>query len=233
VVSWAQQAGLQVSLDLIYGTPGETIESWKHTLDWALSLEPDHISAYALIVEQGTALASRIRRGDIQPPDDDLHADMYEVADVVLSTAGFSWYEVSNWAKSPACQSRHNQSYWKSDDWWGVGPGAHSHVGGVRWWNVKHPSAYAERVHQSVSPAHARESLTPEAQLLESLMLGIRMREGLRVEAIPGDHTSLLAEWVSRGLIEGRELLDGRICPTVEGRLKADYLARELSSSVG
>ncbi|MEY2900580.1 MAG: hypothetical protein RL247_746 [Actinomycetota bacterium] len=233
VVSWAQQAGLQVSLDLIYGTPGETIESWKHTLDWALSLEPDHISAYALIVEQGTALASRIRRGDIQPPDDDLHADMYEVADVVLSKAGFSWYEVSNWAKSPACQSRHNQSYWKSDDWWGVGPGAHSHVGGVRWWNVKHPSAYAERVHQSVSPAHARESLTPEAQLLESLMLGIRMREGLRVEAIPGDHTSLLAEWVSRGLIEGRELLDGRICPTVEGRLKADYLARELSSSVG
>ena len=233
VVSWVKRAGLQVSLDLIYGTPGESIESWQRTLDYALSLDPDHISAYALIVEQGTALASRIRRGEIQPPDDDLHADMYQVADVVLSDAGFSWYEVSNWAKSPAYRSRHNLSYWKSDDWWGVGPGAHSHVGGVRWWNVKHPSAYAARVQERLSPAHARERLTAEAQLLESLMLGIRMREGLRVESIPGDHSSLLAEWVSRGLIGGRELLDGLIAPTVEGRLRADYLARELSSSVG
>lgn len=229
VVRCARDAGLQVSLDLIYGTPGETLESWSNTLQSALTLEPDHISAYALIVEKGTALAARISRGELSAPDDDLHAEMYALADRVLEEAGYSWYEVSNWAAQPRYQSRHNLSYWNSEDWWGIGPGAHSHVGGVRWWNVKHPSAYASRMAEGVSPAHAREVLGDHAMAMEHILLGIRLRSGLDAEVIPPEKRPLLAEWVSRGLLDGGNLLSGRVVPTLHGRLVADFLARELT----
>lgn len=229
VVQWVKDAGLQVSLDLIYGTPGETLESWRNTLLSALDLEPDHISAYALIVERGTALAARISRGELAAPDDDLHAEMYTLADELLEQAGYSWYEVSNWARTSDHRSRHNLSYWNSDDWWGIGPGAHSHLGGVRWWNVKHPSAYAARIAHGVSPAHAREVLSANAAHIERILLRIRLREGLDAQSVPEEHRPLLAEWVSRGLLEGVELLAGRVVPTVQGRLMADFLARELT----
>ena len=145
VVQWAKDAGLDASVDLIYGTPGESLDNWRRSLDAALSYDVDHLSAYALIVEDGTALARRIRRGEIAPVDDDLHAAMYETADAALSAAGYEWYEVSNWARGGAV-SRHNLSYWLGHDWWGVGPGAHSHVGGVRGGDVKHPTAWAARL---------------------------------------------------------------------------------------
>jgi len=180
-------------------------------------------------VERGTALAARISRGELSMPDDDLHAEMYTLADQLLQEAGYAWYEVSNWARTPAHQSRHNLSYWTSEDWWGIGPGAHSHVGGVRWWNVKHPSAYAARIGEGVSPAQAREILSDATAQMERVLLGIRLRHGVEVTDIAPGHQTQLAEWVSRGLLEGRELLAGRVVPTLQGRLVADFLARELT----
>src|SRR5215469_2218892 len=152
-VSWARAAGFaQVSLDLIYGTPGETDADWQASLDRALAAGPDHISAYSLIVEEGTRLAARIRRGELPMPDDDVLADRYLIADSRLTGAGMHWYEVSNWAASQQAQCQHNQLYWTGGDWWGVGPGAHSHVSGVRWWNVRHPAVYAQRLGAGASP---------------------------------------------------------------------------------
>ncbi|NUP59359.1 MAG: coproporphyrinogen III oxidase, partial [Pseudarthrobacter sp.] len=156
VVQWARDAGLAVSLDLIYGTPGESLADWRYSLETALSYGPDHISAYALIVEEGTKLAAQMRRGEVPGIDDDDHAEKYELADQLITAAGLGWYEVSNWARTPEQACRHNLAYWRGDDWWGIGPGAHSHVGGVRWWNVKHPSAYANRLSQGLSPAAGR-----------------------------------------------------------------------------
>ncbi|WP_345712254.1 radical SAM family heme chaperone HemW, partial [Kineococcus glutinatus] len=164
-VAWARAAGLDVSLDLIYGTPGESVADWRASLEAALACGPDHVSAYALIVEDGTRLAGQVRRGQVPAPDDDDLATKYEVADDVLTAAGYGWYEVSNWARGPRHACRHNLAYWRGGDWWGVGPGAHSHVGGVRWWNVKHPSAYAQRLAAGSSPAHAREVLGEEGTM--------------------------------------------------------------------
>ncbi len=151
-VRWARAAGLDVSLDLIYGTPGESLDDWRTSVEAALACRPDHVSAYALVVEEGTRLATRVRRGEVTMPDDDDEADKYELADELLTAAGLSWYEVSNWATSAGTRCRHNVGYWSGGDWWGVGPGAHSHVGGVRWWNVKHPSAYAGRLAAAPEP---------------------------------------------------------------------------------
>ena len=157
VVKWAREAGLSVSLDLIYGTPGESLDDWRQSVEHAISQHPDHVSAYSLIVEDGTKLASQIRRGTVAQPDEDLQADMYELADELLEAAGYGWYEVSNWSRTSSAdlgehRSRHNLAYWQGHDWWGIGPGAHSHIGGVRWWNVKHPAAYADRIGAGLSP---------------------------------------------------------------------------------
>jgi len=229
VIEAARASGLQVSVDLIFGTPGETLEQWTRTVDDALSWGSDHISAYALIVEPGTALARRIDRGEIARPDDDLQADMYMAADEAFTRAGYHWYEISNWAASPASESRHNRSYWSAEDWWGIGPGAHSHVGGVRWWNVKHPAAYATRMAERVSPAHAREVLTPDQQSVEKILLGIRMREGIPRDWVARDRSAVIAELMGRGYLEPQAALAGRLVLTVTGRLVADYVVRELT----
>jgi putative oxygen-independent coproporphyrinogen III oxidase len=229
VVADARAAGLQVSLDLIYGAPGETLEQWEQTLAYAVSLAPDHLSAYSLIVEPGTKLAARMKRGELAPIDEDLHADMYVLADQTLMAAGYHWYEISNWARSLDHHSRHNEAYWKSHDWWGIGPGAHSHIGGLRWWNVKHPSAYATRMEQGFSPAHARETLTPEQHHMERILLGLRMNSGIPTAWVGPEAPPLLAQWVSRGLLDGQALLSGRIVLTQSGRLVADLLAGELT----
>ncbi|MGZ4651186.1 MAG: radical SAM family heme chaperone HemW, partial [Kineosporiaceae bacterium] len=183
-VAWARAAGLAVSLDLIYGTPGESLADWRTSLDAALACAPDHVSAYALVVEEDTRMAAKVRRGELPPPDDDALADAYELAEEVLGTAGYGWYEVSNWARTPADACRHNLGYWRGDDWWGIGPGAHSHVGGVRWWNVRHPRAYAGRVADAVSPAQAREVLGPAERYEERVLLGVRLAEGLEVDEL-------------------------------------------------
>ncbi|PPG84018.1 coproporphyrinogen III oxidase [Rathayibacter sp. AY1B7] len=229
VVEWAREAGLQVSLDLIYGTPGESLADWERSLDSALANRPDHLSAYALIVEDGTKLARQIRRGEVATPDDDLTADMYELADARLAAAGYSWYEVSNWARDDAHRSRHNLSYWLGHDWWGVGPGAHSHVGGVRWWNVKHPAAYADRLSTGASPAAGRETLDAGTRRVEDVLLRSRLADGLPIDAIDADRRSEVAGLIADGLVDGRAALGGRIVLTLRGRLLADAVVRRLT----
>ncbi|MXG91065.1 radical SAM family heme chaperone HemW [Nocardioides flavescens] len=224
-VAWARDAGFdQVSLDLIYGTPGESTADWETSLDAALACEPDHVSAYSLIVEDGTALARRVRRGELPMPDEDDLADKYAVADERLTAAGLGWYEVSNWAR-PGSQCRHNVLYWTGADWWGVGPGAHSHVGGVRWWNVRHPAAYAERIAGGLSPAHERELLEPEDRRVERVLLELRLRDGLPLSVLDEVGRSAVPEQVDRGLVD---VVGNRLVLTDRGRLLADGVVRDL-----
>ncbi len=230
VVAWAREAGLGVSVDLIYGTPGESPADWRRSLEAAVAMSPDHVSAYALVVEAGTRLAVRVRRGEVGAPDDDDLADKYETADELLSAAGYGWYEVSNWARGPEHACRHNLGYWRGDDWWGVGPGAHSHVGGVRWWNVRHPSAWARAVHAGLSPAQGREVLDQGSRAVEDVLLRSRLAEGLPVASLPaaraGDVTALVAD----GLLEAAAAMAGLVVPTRRGRLLADVVARTLTA---
>jgi putative oxygen-independent coproporphyrinogen III oxidase len=227
-VAEAKEAGFEhVSLDLIYGTPGESDDDWRASLDAAIAAEPDHISAYSLIVEDGTRLAGRVARGELPRPDDDVLADRYLIADSVLADAGFGWYEVSNWAK-PGGQCRHNLAYWRSADWWGVGPGAHSHVGGVRWWNVKHPTAYAARVSAGVSPGHARECLDASTQRVERVLLQLRLAEGLDLRELDDAGRAVARNEVAAGLLDPLEFERGRGALTRDGRLLADGVVRRL-----
>jgi len=228
VVQWARDAGLQVSLDLIYGTPGESLSDWRTSVEYAISQQPDHISAYALIIEDGTKLARQIRRGEVATPDDDTQADMYELVDELLADAGYSWYEVSNWAKADDLQSRHNLAYWQGHDWWGVGPGAHSHMGGVRWWNVKHPAAYADRIGAGDSPAIGRETLDDETRRVERVLLRSRIREGLVTAELSPEGRTAVAGLIADGLVVPAAALRGRIELTLRGRLLADAVVRRL-----
>jgi putative oxygen-independent coproporphyrinogen III oxidase len=227
-VRWARDAGLKVSVDLIYGTPGESAADWERSLEEALSYEPDHISAYALIIEDGTKLAARIRRGEVPPVDDDDHAEKYLVADARMQAAGLSWYEVSNWARTPADQCRHNLAYWRGDDWWGAGPGAHSHVGGVRWWNVKHPAAYASRLAAGQSPAAGRELLDADTQYVEAVMLRTRLAEGMPTAELNDAGRTAVAGLIADGLVEAPAALRGTLRLTLQGRLLADAVVRTL-----
>jgi oxygen-independent coproporphyrinogen-3 oxidase len=228
VVQWARDAGLQVSLDLIYGTPGESLADWEASLDHALAQRPDHISAYALIVEEGTKLAAQIRRGEVAQPDDDLQADMYELAEQKLRGAGFEWYEVSNWARASEFRSDHNLGYWVGHDWWGIGPGAHSHVGGVRWWNVKHPAAYADRIAAGHSPAAGRETLDAHTRNVEAVLLRTRVREGFPIGLLAASGRTAVAGLIADELVDARAALTGRIELTLRGRLLADAVVRRL-----
>ncbi|TFD65193.1 radical SAM family heme chaperone HemW [Cryobacterium ruanii] len=229
VVEWARAAGLDVSLDLIYGTPGESLADWRTSLEQALRLHPDHLSAYSLIVEDGTKLSRQIRRGEIAPTDDDQQADFYELADELLAAAGYDWYEVSNWAMSNVHRSRHNLAYWTGQDWWGVGPGAHSHVGGVRWWNVKHPAAYAERILAGLSPAAGRETLDASTRELERILLQSRIRTGIAVASLSAAGRREVAGLIADELINAKAALAGSIELTLRGRLLADAVVRRLS----
>ena len=230
---WARAAGFEhVSLDLIYGTPGESDADWRESVASALAAEPDHISAYALIVEEGTRLAARIRRGEIGAPDDDAMADRYLAADDLLAAAGLRWYEISNWAAGAGARCRHNLLYWSSGDWWGVGPGAHSHVGGTRWWNVRHPSAYAARLSAGHSPAQAREILTEREQRLERILLLTRLAEGCPVAELEPDGRAAAQVAVTEGLADRAALAAGRVVLTRRGRLLADAVIRELTGAL-
>ena len=228
-VAAAREVGLAVSLDLIYGTPGESLADWGASLDAAIALEPDHISAYALTVEEGTKLAAQVRRGIHPAPDPDDEAEKYALADERLAAAGFAWYEISNWARRPQDRCRHNVHYWAGANWWGIGPGAHSHVGGVRWWNVKHPSAYAGRLASAESPAAAREILTDDQREDERVLLSVRLADGLPIEGLTRAGREAVAGLIAQGLIEGPAALrERRIVLTRQGRLLADLVVRHL-----
>ncbi len=226
----ARAAGFEhVNLDLIYGAPGETDADWAASLDAVLESPVDHVSAYALIVEDGTRLARRISRGELPMPDDDVLADRYEQADATLRTAGFDWYEVSNWATGDAARCRHNELYWANANWWGIGPGAHSHVGGFRWWNVKHPAAYADRLAAGISPAQDAELLDDDDRALETVMLGLRLREGLPLHRLSETGRRRAEDAVTQGLLAAHAHAGGRAVLTDRGRLLADARVRDLT----
>ena len=233
VVRWARDAGLAVSLDLIYGTPGESLDDWRASVEAALATGVDHVSAYALVVEPGTRMGAQVRRGELARPDDDDQAAKYELADDLFAAHGLTWYEVSNWARTDADACRHNLAYWRGDDWWGVGPGAHSHVGGVRWWNVKHPRPYAERLGAGLSPAAGREVLDEPARALESVLLGVRLGSGLALGALSSEARRAVAGLVADGLVDPAAALrrgDPRVVLTRRGRLLADTVVRTLTA---
>lgn len=219
----ARAAGFgHVSLDLIYGIPGQSHHSWRETLLSALAAGPDHISAYALGVEDGTALARQVRRGEVPAPDADAAAEQYDLADEVLSAHGLSWYEISNWAR-PGGQCAHNLGYWQADNWWGFGPGAHSHVDGVRWWNVKRPANYQAMLAAGHSPAAAREVLTDEDRRLEHVMLTVRLSEGFDPQEFEDGPVGRL---VAAGLAQNAD--GARLQLTRKGRMLADAVVRVL-----
>ena len=256
VVQWAKEAGLSTSVDLIYGTPGESLADWETSLRAALSYETDHISAYALVVEEGTKMGAQVARGELPTPDPDDEAAKYELADALLSEAGYAWYEISNFARATdddlasgrpstfyAHASAHNLAYWRDWDWWGLGPGAHSHVGRMRWWNVKNPAAYAARLRDGRSPAYAGEILDEDTRELERVMLGVRTSEGIELAGLPGTRQAdeagaalgagsvsggRVAALIADGLVDGAAALRGRAILTLRGRLLADYVTREL-----
>lgn len=256
VIEWAKEAGLSTSVDLIYGTPGESLADWETSVRAALSYDPDHISAYALVVEEGTKMGAQVARGELPTPDPDDEAAKYELVDELLGEAGYAWYEISNFARASASDrasgrasttfehaSRHNLAYWRDWDWWGFGPGAHSHVGRMRWWNVKNPGAYAGRLRSGVSPAAAGEILGEEERELERVMLGLRTAEGVELDGVPAmamrdgivsglsvcqSLSGRVASLISDGFIDGVAALDGRAVLTLRGRLLADYVTREL-----
>ena len=227
-VAWARAAGFaQVSLDLIYGTPGESLADWRESVEVAVAAGPDHVSAYALVVEEGTRLARQVARGELVRPDDDDMADKYLLADELLGAAGYRWYEVSNWARAGAA-CRHNLGYWRGENWWGIGPGAHSFVGGTRWWNVKHPAAYAARLAGGGSPALASEVLTDADRRLERVLLGLRLAEGLPVAELTEVGRKAADSATAEGLLEPAPYAEGLAVLTSRGRLLADAVVREL-----
>ncbi len=213
-----------VSLDLIYGTPGESDEDLRQSVEAALSVGVDHVSAYALVVEDGTALARRVNRGEIARPDDDVLAHRYELLDGWLSAAGLRWYEVSNWSRRDG-ECRHNLGYWNGGQWWGAGPGAHSFVGDIRWWNVKHPLTYAERLGRDQDPVADFERLDRRDRHVEEVLLCIRLRDGLPVTALTAPEQQRAANAVTDGLLTRN---GDRLVLTDRGRLLADSIVRQL-----
>lgn len=218
----ARAAGVEhVNLDMIYGTPTETDDDVRRTLDAVLSADVDHVSAYSLIVEDGTAMARKVRRGELPAPDEDVFADRYAIISERLEGAGFDWYEVSNWAK-PGGQCEHNMIYWRDGDWWGAGPGAHSHLGDERFYNVKHPARYyaAEGL-----PIAETEELTPQDRHTERMMLGLRLREGVPLAWVGSGARAVVDKYVADGLLR----VDGeRLAVTDRGRLLADGIVTDI-----
>ena len=232
VTRWVNYAGLELSLDLIYGTPGESIDDWRRSLDVALSNEVDHISAYSLIVEPGTKMGAMVRRGELPMPDEDDLADKYEIADTAISAAGMHWYEVSNWSTSPETRCEHNMAYWRNADWWGFGPGAHSHVGGVRFWNAKHPRAWADRLLAEESPSIGREVLDDQTREIERIMLAARIDRELRLDSLAPGSQQAIRTFIKQGLLDADGAEAGWFQPTLQGRLMADYMVRILTEFV-
>ena len=181
-----------------------------------------------MIVEEGTALARRVKRGELPMPDDDDLADKYLLADLRLNAAGLGWYEVSNWARDEASRCRHNGLYWTGADWWGVGPGAHSHVNGVRWWNVKHPAAYAQRLADGLSPAHARELLDEETPTGGAGHARDPAPGGLPGDVLDETGAAAVHDLVARGLLDAGAADAGWVVLTQRGRLLADAVVRDL-----
>lgn len=264
----AEAAGLRSSVDLIYGAPGESLEDWRTSVRTAIDLGVNHISAYALTVEPTTKMGRQIAAGVLPKPDDDDEAAKYEIADELFSAAGLQWYEISNWARQ-GYESRHNLGYWRNVDWAGIGPGAHSHYnrvepascrsesersarphgsspqdcdahGAIRSWDLAHPRLWSERVNAGQVPWAGSESITPMEALEETIMLGLRLREGLDLTALKtsldvggaasSDIDAGVAELEREGLVERR---GSRLIPTLRGRLLNDAVIERMFDCCG
>lgn len=228
-VAWAREAGLDVSLDLIYGTPGESLADVETSVRAALACEVDHLSAYSLIIEGNTAMARQLRRGEVEAPDGDDMADKYELVDDLAAAAGLGWYEISNWSRDVAHRCRHNMAYWRGGDWWGIGPGAHRHRDGLRSVNVKHPSRYATALAEGRLPVQESEQVSAEDRLVERIMLELRLRDGLAVEVVPAQQRPAIDVHVRRGHLDPEAVARGRLVLTRQGRLLADAVTRDLA----
>jgi oxygen-independent coproporphyrinogen-3 oxidase len=221
----ARAAGFEhVSIDLIYGTPGERDDDLRRSVDTALEAGIDHLSAYALVVEDGTALARRVRRGEVAAPDDDVLADRYTLLDARLSASGLTWYEVSNWSR-PGAECRHNLGYWDGGEWWGAGPGAHGYLGATRWWNVKHPNTYASMLAERTLPVADFERLDGADRHVEDVMLRLRLRTGLPLDVLSEVERERLGRAEADGLVVRAA---DRVVLTDRGRLLADAVVRHL-----
>ena len=228
VTKWASEVGFkEISVDLIYGTPGESKSDWQKSIDTALSLPITHISAYALIIEEGTKLAAQIKRGEVDQVDDDLTAEKYLMADNAFTKFGFNWYELSNWSKVNS-ESKHNLAYWLGKNWWGAGPGAHSHLNGKRFWNVKHPNLYKQKIDANESPVADSEDLKELQIESERLMLSIRLPSGVKKNTLNEQQILDLSEYVESGHLDKGDWDNGRATLTLDGRLIADRIVREI-----
>ena len=240
----AQAAGLDASVDLIYGAPGESLDDWRTSVRSALDLGVLHLSAYALTVEPTTAMGRRIASGTLPKPDDDDEAAKYEIVDAMAQAVGLEWYEISNWA-APGHESRHNLGYWRNVDWAGIGPGAHSHyrlpAGGddggggraVRAWDTLHPRRWGQQINEGQVPFADHESIDPQADLEETIMLGLRLREGLDLQAVQARTGTDLAPVVHALTGDGLvTCTQGRITPTLRGRLLNDTVIQRVFSAV-
>ena len=226
--TWAHEVGFnEVSVDLIYGTAGESMSDWELTVDTALGLPITHISAYALIVENGTKLGAQVKRGEVIMPDDDQTADKYLLADKKFNSAGFNWYELSNWSK-PGSECRHNIAYWNGDNWWGAGAGAHSHIDGRRFWNVKHPAAYSQKVLASGNAMADQEILTESEKRNEEIMLQIRLASGIKRSTLSEGEESSLTSFLETGHLLSVDWERGSVVLSRTGRLIADRIVREI-----
>ena len=226
-VTDAQRAGFsEINLDLIYGTPGESVADWRNSIATVLALPITHISAYALILEEGTKLANQVKRGEYQVPDDGETAEKYLIADKEFSAHGFNWYELSNWAK-PGSECRHNLTYWRGDNWWGLGPGAHSHINGERFWNAKHPSSYAKSLAEGSAVAGS-ETLSAEEKESERIMLEIRLPSGIQKASLKSAQINNLTEFLDGGELNQKAWSEDRIALTPKGRLVADRIVRKI-----
>ena len=227
-VNWANEAGFDhISVDLIYGSPNETQAELELTLSEVIAADIDHVSAYSLIVEPGTKLAARVARGEVSAPSDDVAASRYELIDQQLSSAGFEWYEVSNWAK-PGGECKHNLNYWHNQDWIGIGPGAHAHINGLRTWMIKHPAAWAAQVDQNKEPIDGSEVLSATEIANENIMLGLRLRDGIELATLSPAGIEQANEAVTQGLLYSDLFTLGRVVLTPKGRLLADGLVSRL-----
>lgn len=229
----ARAQGLEVSVDLIYGTPGESLADWRASLDAALELGVDHVSCYALVIEPGTALGRALAQGEIPPVDPDDQADKYELADETLSATGLEWYEISNWAR-PGHECRHNLAYWRDQDWYGFGPGAHSHLGSTRFWNLRHPAKWAQSLQVGHRPIDDQEIITGESARLEKLLLNLRLRQGLDL----GEYAREFGVDAAALLSEAHELaaeglLDGALLPGGDSLPDCDLVQKGGSLPVG
>ena len=226
-VTAAKSAGFkEISVDLIYGTPGESIEDWKLSIQSALQLPITHVSAYALILETGTRLANQVKRKEFEIPDDGETAEKYLIADREFTKHGFSWYELSNWAK-PGSECKHNLAYWQGDNWWGLGPGSHSHIDGERFWNIKHPNTYRNALKEG-SPIAGSEVLTAEDIENERVMLEIRLPSGIDKASLKSAQLDQVSQYLEGGELDKNAWQNGRIALTANGRLVADRIVRSI-----